>query len=45
MKDAVASDANAIVASRISDSLAWSNEPSAQDISDICFLPVWATGR
>ena len=38
MKDVLAADPAAIVASRICDSLAWDLEPSCQDISDVAHL-------
>lgn len=38
LKAIVAADPDAIVASRICDSLAWSLEPSAQDITDVAYL-------
>jgi hypothetical protein len=38
VKDVLAADPNAIVASRICDSLAWALEPTCQDISDAALL-------
>lgn len=38
LKDVLAADPDAIVASRVCDSLAWSLEPSCQDITDAAYL-------
>jgi hypothetical protein len=38
LRSIVAADEDAICASRICDSLAWSLEPSAQDITDVAYL-------
>jgi pyruvate kinase len=38
MKDVLAADPDAIVASRICDSLAWGLEPTSQDITDAAYL-------
>lgn len=38
MQDVLAADADAIVASRICDSLAWGLEPTSQDITDAAYL-------
>lgn len=38
LRDVLAADPDAIVASRVCDSLAWSLEPSCQDITDAAYL-------